>query len=128
MSKKPEELPSIDEDLTLPTTPSSPPAVPRPNLASLRSRDDIPDEAIKANSRTIAEQWGGSTRVPAPQPVTPLESIRVDVPAYLARELRVRCAEDKVTNAYIIMKALAKDGFHVVEKDLVIDRYKRGKR
>ena len=34
----------------------------------------------------------------------------------------------KVTNAYLVMKALAKDGFHVDEKDLVPDRYRRGKR
>jgi hypothetical protein len=104
------------------------PAVQRPNLSALRSTADVPDEAIKANSRSIGEKWGASIRIPTPAPTTPLESLRIDVPAYLARELRVRCAEEKLTNAYIVMKALAKDGFHIDEKDLVVDRYKRGKR
>jgi hypothetical protein len=129
MAKKPEELPSIDEDLTLPTTRTEPtPPVPRPNLSGLRSTADMADETVKANSRVIAERWGATTRIPTPVQTTPLESIRVDVPAYLARELRVRCAEEKVTNAYIVMKALVKEGFHIDEKDLVVDRYKRGKK
>jgi hypothetical protein len=124
MAKKPEELPSIDDDLALPAAPP----VQRPDLSALRSSADVPDEAVRANSRSIGEKWGATTRIPTPQPTTPLESLRIDVPDYLARELRVRCAEQKLTNAYIVMKALAKDGFHIDEKDLVIDRYKRGKR
>src|SRR5580704_3118113 len=114
MAKKPEELPSIDDDLAVPTE-----AVRRPDLSSLRSSAAIPDEAVRANSRSIGEKWGATTRVPTAVPATPLESLRIDVPDYLARELRVRCAEEKLTNAYIVMKALAKDGFHIDEKDLV---------
>src|ERR1051326_3869349 len=124
MAKKPEELPSIDDALTVP--PAA--AVRRPDLSSLRSSAAVPDEAVRANSRSIGEKWGATTRIPTPVPATPLESLRIDVPDYLARELRVRCAEEKLTNAYIVMKALAKDGFHIDEKDLVVDRYKRGKR
>jgi hypothetical protein len=123
MAKKPDELPSIDEDLAMPAAP----AVQRPNLSALRSTADVPDEAVRANSRSIGEKWGANTRVPTPAAATPLESIRVDVPDYLARALRVRCAEEKVTNAYIVMKALVKEGFYIDEKDLVVDRYKRRK-
>jgi hypothetical protein len=124
MATKHEQLPSVDDDLALPTEPQT----PRPNLAALKSGVDIPDEAVRANSRSIGEKWGATTRITAAPPATPLESLRIDVPDYLARELRVRCAEQKVTNAYIVMKALAKEGFHIEEKDLVTDRYKRGKR
>jgi hypothetical protein len=124
MATKHEQLPSVDDDLALPTEPPA----QRPNLAALKSSMDVPDDAIRANSRSIGEKWGASTRIPTPVPTTPLESLRIDVPDYLARELRVRCAEQKVTNAYIVMKALAKEGFHVDEKDLVPDRYKRGRR
>lgn len=120
MAVKPEALPSVDDDLTV--------APARPILKGLRSRSGISDEEVQANSRAIGEQWGASTRIPQPPPATPLESLRIDVPAYLARELRVRCAEQKVTNAYLVMKALAREGFHIDEKDLVTDRYKRGKR
>src|ERR1700744_1857896 len=124
MATKHEQLPSVEDDLALPTEPPA----PRPNLAALRSSVDVPDEAIRENSRSIGAKWGASTRLPVAPPTTPLESLRIDVPDYLARELRVRCAEQKVTNAYLVMRALAKDGFHVDEKDLVTDRYKRRKR
>ena len=120
MAVKPEALPSVDDDLTVGPT--------RPMLKGLRSRSEISDEEVQANSRAIGEQWGASTRIPKPPPATPLESLRIDVPDYLARELRVRCAEQRVTNAYLVMKALAREGFHIEEKDLVTDRYKRGKR
>src|SRR5450631_2461130 len=102
MAIKPEQLPSVDDDLALPAEPSG----QRPNLAALKSSGEIPDEAIRANSRSIGEKWGASTRIPTPPPTTPLESLRIDVPDYLARELRIRCAEQKVTNAYIVMKEL----------------------
>lgn len=124
MATKHEQLPSVDDDLALPTEPPA----QRPNLAALRSSVDVPDEAVRENSRAIGAKWGASTRLPVEASTTPLESLRIDVPDYLARELRVRCAEQKVTNAYLVMLALAKDGFHIDEKDLVRDRYKRGKR
>jgi hypothetical protein len=123
MATKPEDLPSVADDLALPG--DSP---PRPNLRALRSAAEIPDEDVRANSRVIGEKWGASTQIHPSPPTTPLESLRIDVPDYLARELRVRCAERKVTNAYLVMMALARDGYHIEEKDLVPDRYKRGKR
>jgi len=120
MAVKPEALPSINDDLTIAPT--------RPTLKGLRSRSGISDEEVQANSRAMGEQWGASTRILQSPPATPLESLRIDVPDYLARELRVRCAEQKVTSAYLVMKALAREGFHIDQKDLVTDRYKRGRR
>jgi hypothetical protein len=114
MATKPSELPSLDDDLT-------------PNLRRLPPRH-IPDDAVHANSRALGEQWGVSTRLQSPPPTTPLESLRLDLPDYLVRALRVKCAEDKVTNAYLVMKALAADGWHIEEADLVRDRYKRKNR
>jgi hypothetical protein len=95
MAVKPEALPSVDNDLTIPVEPP-----PRPNLAALRSSPHVPDETVRANSRAIGEKWGASTRIPTPPPTTPLESLRIDVPDYLARELRVKCAEMKVGEPY----------------------------
>jgi hypothetical protein len=125
MATNPEPLPSLDDELTVPV-------VPRPNLNKLKVNTDLPDEAVEENSRAIGKTWGASTAMPAErakaEPLSPLESLRIDLPDYLARELRVRCAEEKVTNAYIIMQALRNAGYHIQEKDLVRDRYKRGKR
>jgi hypothetical protein len=123
MVAKPNNLPSVDAELTVPLEPPS-----RPNLRALRSNAAISDEAVQANSRALGEQWGASTRRPTTKPSTPLESLRLDLPDYLVRALRMKCAEQKVTNAYLVMKALAKDGWHIEETDLVTDRYKRGKR
>jgi hypothetical protein len=118
MASKPEELPSLDDDLTV--KPSVPPR--------LRPRAIMSDDQVHANSRVMGETWGASTQVRQAEALTPLEPLRIDVPEYLARELRVKCAEHKVTIAYLVMSALRRDGFHVEDKDLVKDRYKRGKR
>jgi hypothetical protein len=118
MASKPEELPSLDDDLTV--KPSVPPR--------LRPRAIMSDDQVHANSRVLGETWGASTQVRQAEALTPLEPLRIDVPEYLARELRVKCAEHKVTIAYLVMSALRRDGFHVEDKDLVKDRYKRGKR
>src|SRR4051794_41718713 len=99
MATKPEELPSLDEDLTpAPARPANPPR--------LRPRAVIPDDQVQANSRVLGEQWGAATQIRPQEPLTPLEPLRVDVPEYLARELRVRCAEDKVTIAYLVCRLL----------------------
>src|SRR3954453_15201771 len=118
MATKHEELPPLDDDLAV-----KPAAPPR-----LRPRAVIPDEQVQANSRVLGEQWGAATHIRPQEPLTPLEPLRIDVPEYLARELRVRSAEEKATIAFFIMRALRKDGFTIEDKDMVKDRYKRGKR
>jgi hypothetical protein len=118
MAGKPEDLPSLDDDLTV--KPLLPPR--------LRPRAVMTDDQVHANSRVLGETWGASTRVRQAEPLTPLEPLRIDVPEYLARDLRMKCAEHKVTIAYLVMSALRKDGFLIEDKDLVKDRYKRGRR
>ena len=118
MASKPEELPSLDDDLTV--KPSVPPR--------LRPRAIMSDDQVHANSRVLGETWGASTQVRQAEALTPLEPLRIDVPEYLGRELRVKCAEHKVTIAYLVMSALRREGFHIEDKDLVKDRYKRGRR
>jgi hypothetical protein len=81
MATKPEELPSLDDDLTV--KPSAPPR--------LRPHAIISDDQVQANSRVLGETWGASTQVRQTEPLTPLEPLRIDVPEYLARELRVKC-------------------------------------
>jgi hypothetical protein len=114
------ELPSIAEELAAPR--------PRVNLKTLRSRDDISDSTVDANSRAIGEQWGASTRLPAVEQMTPLTSVRLDLPDYVDRQLKLRCVTEGGSKAYYILKALANDGFDIKEKDLRFDRRKRGKR
>jgi hypothetical protein len=118
MATKP-ELPPITDDLA--------PARPRPNLRTLRPRDDIPDSDIEANSRSMGEQWGASTRLPQPEMETPLTSVRLDLPNYVDHQLKLKCVNEGGSKAYYILKALAKDGFQINERDIQPDRRRRGK-
>jgi len=119
MATKP-ELPSIDDELVQ--------SRPRPNLSKLRPRDDLSDSAVEANTRAIGEQWGASTRLTVPEEETPLSSVRLDLPEYVDRQLKLKIAQDGGSKAYYILRALAKDGFEVNEKDLRLDRRKRGQK
>ena len=120
MATKP-ELPSIDDELVQPR--------PRPNLTNLRPRDDLPDSAIEANSRSIGQQWGASTRLPQPEEEeTPLASIRTDIPEYVDKQLKLKIAEEGGTKAHYILRGLSAIGFKVDEKDLRLDRRKRGQK
>ncbi len=114
------DLPSIAEELAAPR--------PRVNLKTLRPRDDIPDSTVDANSKTIGSQWGASTQLPASEEATPLTSVRIDLPDYVDRQLKLKSVMEGGSKAYYILKALAKDGFDIKETDLKFDRRKRGKR
>jgi hypothetical protein len=118
MAIKP-DLPSISDDLAT--------ARPRPNLRALRPREEITDSAVEANSRSIGEHWGASTRLPRPEEETPLTSVRLDLPEYVDRQLRLKCVNEGGSKAYYVLRALAKDGFAINEKDLRLDRRRRGK-
>jgi hypothetical protein len=100
----------------------------RPNLAGLRPRDDLADSTVEANSRSMGAQWGASTRLPEPEEETPLSSVRLDLPEYVDKQLKLKIAESGGTKAHYILKALAKDGWEVHEKDLKLDRRKRGQK
>ena len=111
------ELPPIDEELT--------PSRPRLNLRNLRPRDALPDETIEANSRTMGESWGASTKLRQPEEQTPLTSVRLDLPEYVDRQLKLKVATEGGTKAFYILKALSKDGFEIRGVDLRLDRRRR---
>jgi hypothetical protein len=119
MAMKP-DLPSIDDELVQPR--------PRPSFTNLRPRDDLTDSAIEANSRSIGQQWGASTRLPQPEEETPLASIRTDIPEYVDKQLKLKIVEEGGTKAYYILKGLSAIGFKVDGKDLRLDRRKRGQK
>jgi hypothetical protein len=113
------ELPAIDEELAAPR--------PRLNLRNLRPRDVLSDETVDANSRMIGESWGASTQLPPPEEPTPLTSVRLDLPEYVDRQLKLRVATEGGTKAFYILRALSKDGFQIKDVDLRPDRRKRGR-
>ncbi len=121
MAGKP-ALPPIEDDLAAPR--------PRLDLRGLAPRPVIADEQVEANSRALGTRWGASTSLAsAPGPAAvPLASLRLEVPAYLDQELTLRAAEQRVTKAFLVMRALAEAGYRVEPGDLVPDRRKtRGK-
>jgi hypothetical protein len=113
------ELPPIDEEIARPR--------PRLNLRNLKPRDILPDETIEANSRTMGVSWGASTRLSQQEEQTTLTSVRLDLPEYVDRQLKLKVATAGGTKAYYILKALAGDGFQIRGEDLRLDRRKRGK-
>src|SRR3954447_8124953 len=77
MATKPEELPSLDEDLTpAPARPANPPR--------LRPRAVIPDDQVQANSRVLGVQWGAATPIRLQEPLTPLEPLSTTAGLYAA--------------------------------------------
>lgn len=118
MATKP--LPPIDADLVQ--------SRPRPNLANLRPREEVSDNAIEANSRSIGSQWRASTQLPQPEGETPLASIRIDIPEYVDKQLKLKIVEEGGTKAHYILKGLATTGFKVNDTDLKPDRRKRGQK
>lgn len=93
----------------------------------LKPREELPDEAVEAQARSIGQKWGSSTQiVPAAaepsKPTAPLVSVRFDAPDYLDRELSVKAAEQGVTKTYLILQALGKAGYRIDDIDLVKDR------
>jgi hypothetical protein len=122
-SQKP-ALPDIGDELA--------PKKPRLDLKALRPKAILEDETIESNSRVLGAEWGASTSIQAattPQeekpPPTPVASLRLEVPAYLDNELRLKAAADGVTKQYLVMQALAAAGFAVRPEDLVTDRRKQ---
>lgn len=118
MSKAPQPLPSIENDL-------APAPRQKLDLRKLSPRGPMADEAIDENSRALGEKWGASVQLPpikAPPAVAPVRSIRGYIPEYLDDELAMKAAERRVTKTFLIVEALAKSGYRVDEADLVQDR------
>jgi hypothetical protein len=118
MSAKP-ALPPIDAELEHPRK--------RVDLKSIRPKATADDETVEENSRRLGSEWGASTTLkPPPQsePVPPLASLRVEVPAYLDDELTQKAAAQRVTKQFLVLTALRQAGYHIRDADLVADKRK----
>jgi hypothetical protein len=119
MPPKP-ELPSVAADLA--------PAPKRRNLSSLQPRDDVSDTVIEENSRSIGAPWRASTQLRAPEEEEPMESIRIDIPEYVGKQLKLKVVDEGGTKAHYFLRGLAAIGFKIDEKDLRLDRRRRSRK
>ncbi|MCC0057743.1 MAG: hypothetical protein H6886_00545 [Hyphomicrobiaceae bacterium] len=90
---------------------------PKPEFSAL----DLP----KPDEKTIdsyTKERGAPVLVrsasPKPKPTSKLAYLRLDIPDYLAKALRVRAAEEGCTVRYLALKALKADGWEVHDDDI----------
>jgi hypothetical protein len=120
MAEKP-ALPSIDEDLG---------ARPRLRLPQVAPRSAMEDETVNANTADLARSWPAvSTHRPYPvepvmpaKPETVFDSIRLNVPTYLNKQLSRDAVEKDCTKTHLILQALAKYGYEIDPADMAPDR------
>ncbi len=121
MADKPVALPSISDDLG---------GRPRLRLPHVASRTTMEDETVNANTANLARSWPAvSTNRPAAiesadqrKPDTVFESIRLNVPSYLNKQLSRDAVEKDCTKTHLILQALAKAGYEIDPDDMVPDR------
>jgi hypothetical protein len=142
MADKPSPLPSIDDDLSgRPKQLRIPKMAPRPSLE---------DETVNANTADLARNWpavsthkpdendagqqptpvvdtsqSSEPEVDAAQPTKPetvFDSIRLNVPAYLNKQLSRDAVEKDCTKTHLILQALAKAGYEIDPADMAPDR------
>jgi hypothetical protein len=114
-------LPSIDDDLGGRT---------RLRLPQVAPRSAVEDEIVNANTADLARSWPAvSTHKPAEvesiEPVkaeTIFDSIRLNVPAYLNKQLSRDAVERDCTKTHLILQALAKAGYEIDPADMAPDR------
>lgn len=118
MSKRP--LPDIGADLE---------GRPRHRLPSATVEADEPsDDQVEANATQMTKRWATVTKAraeatPKAQPEK-LMPIQINIPAALNQQLARACFEQGCTKTYLIIKALAADGFDVDPMYLSPDRRK----
>ena len=121
MADKPAALPSIDDDLG---------SRPRLKLPQVASRSPLEDETVNANTADLARSWPAvSTHKPAAvepavpaKPETVFDSIRLNVPAYLNKQLSRDAVEKDCTKTHLILQALANAGYKIDLEDMAPDR------
>jgi hypothetical protein len=121
MVEKPVPLPSIDDDLGGRT---------KLRLPKIAPRSAIDDEIVNANTADLARSWPAvSTHKPAAveplepaRPETIFDSIRLNVPAYLNKQLSRDAVEKDCTKTHLILQALAKAGYEIDPADMAPDR------
>ena len=120
MAEKP-VLPSIDDDLG---------GRPRLRLPQIAPRSVLEDETVNANTADLARSWPAvSTHKPAavepvqpPKPETVFDSIRLNIPAYLNKQLSRDAVEKDCTKTHLILQALATAGYEIDPADMAPDR------
>jgi hypothetical protein len=106
------------------------PAIPRPHIEVF---DTGNDDVIKQRLRDVSSPLGFGTRTnsgpvpsaPAPSPISPCKSFNLSVPDYLFDELGMQAVKRRVTKRYLILEALAKNGFTIEPQDLEEDGRRR---
>jgi hypothetical protein len=114
-------------------------SVPRPKVDVALPKRTVPADTIEESARVIGGRWGSSTQMTAPQPEGASEPApasgpkagretwvnkRFECPPYLDKELALKSATEGASISFLILKALANDGFTVQEEDLNKDRRK----
>jgi len=112
-------------------------AVPKPKVDVALPKRTVPADTIEESARVIGGRWGSSTQMTAPEaaPEPTLVSgpkagretwvnKRFECPPYLDKELALKSATEGASISFLILKALAHDGFTVQEEDLNKDRRK----
>lgn len=92
-----------------------------------------PAEPTEAEIEAFAERRGipvlKTVEVPAPAvpteteaaPLAPSTRIAVDMPIYLADQLKLRALKERCSTRFLILKAIRSAGFDINEQDLVAD-------
>jgi hypothetical protein len=88
------------------------------------------DETVNANTADLARTWPAvSTLRPAPtesleppKPETIFDSVRLNIPAYLNKQLSRDAVERDCTKTHLILQALAKAGYEIDPADMAPDR------
>jgi hypothetical protein len=125
-----EAYPSIANELHL---------APRPKVDVALPKRTVPTDMLEESARVIGGRWGSSTQLsnappeaaaepePADRPKAGRETWvnkRFECPPYLDKELALKSATEGASISFLILKALANDGFIVHEEDLNKDRRK----
>lgn len=128
MADKHPPLPSIDDDLG---------GRPKLRIPETKPRPPVADEAVDANTANLARNWPTvSTSKPTeseskpsavdpaqpPKPETVFDSIRLNIPAYLNKQLSLDAAEKNCTKTHLILQALANAGYRIDPPDMTPDR------
>jgi hypothetical protein len=123
-----EELLKLSGELGMPTLTPVDRVIEVPTRAvdhipePVAERDPVPSQApIVARSRTEKKP-----KAPAPEITDTAEKITVEIPTYVADQVRRRAFEERSSARYLVLQGLKKLGFDVDSADLV-PNYRRSR-
>ena len=83
---------------------------------------ELEDFAARRGMPTLRPIEPALEKPPAtPSPAAPTARLTIELPDYLANELRLRAAQDRCSARYLITQALKLAGYTVADADLVAD-------